>query len=90
MTDTRRPCPLSNVYPETLDGEIVMLSPTGSDILHLNESSALIWRLCDGQRSVDDITGLLQAAYPDAAGEIAAQVPETLQVFADHQVMVWA
>jgi hypothetical protein len=90
MPDTRTPCPVPNVQPETLDGEIVMLSPTGSDILHLNETSALIWRLCDGQRTVDEMIALLQAAYPDAAGEIADEVPATLKIFIDHNVMVWA
>jgi pyrroloquinoline quinone biosynthesis protein D len=51
------------------------IEDTGEDVLlyrddeetsfYLNGTAALVWRLCDGQRTGADIEELLAAAYPD-------------------------
>ena len=51
------------------------IEDTGEDILlyrddeetsfYLNGTAALVWRLCDGQRTGAEIEDLLVAAYPD-------------------------
>ena len=33
--------------------------------IKLNDSSMLIWQLCDGENSVGDIIGALQEAFPE-------------------------
>jgi coenzyme PQQ biosynthesis protein PqqD len=64
---------------ETLDDEIVLLHPTSNIIIHSNQTGALIWQLCDGQRSVEEIVELLSAAYPESRTEIEKDVPEVIQ-----------
>ncbi len=74
------PRPAEGFQLETLEGEIVLLHPIHNIIVYSNQSGALIWNLCDGQRSVAEIVDILGAAYPEAAAEIALDVPQTIQV----------
>lgn len=48
-------CPVQGFQIETLDGEIVLLHPTQNIIIYSNQTGALIWQLCDGQRLVAEI-----------------------------------
>jgi hypothetical protein len=69
-------------FIEDLDGEALLFRPGTQRAMHLNETAALIWRLCDGTRSVEDITALLAAEYPDAGTmdtDIAAAI-DILQI----------
>lgn len=77
----------SQIYPqavtgfllERLDDELVLLHPAHNLIVHCNQTGALIWQLCDGQRTITEIVELLSAAYPEAETEIALEVPEIIQ-----------
>jgi hypothetical protein len=69
---------------EQLDDELLLYHPSDTRILYLNPSASLIWGLMDGYRSVAEITRLLQEAYPEAGDEIAADVQETLERFAEN------
>jgi len=64
---------------EKLEGELVLFHPARNIIIHTNETAALIWQLCDGLNSVDQIVDILSGAYPDSSAEIAKEVPETIQ-----------
>lgn len=69
---------------EQLDDELLLYHPSDTRILYLNPSASLIWGLIDGYRSVSEITRLLEEAYPEAGGQIAADVQETLERFAEN------
>jgi hypothetical protein len=73
------PAPVDGFQVATLDDEIVLLHPTRNIIIHSNQTGALIWQLCDGIRSVDEIVGILSVAYPEASSEIQADVPTVIQ-----------
>ena len=64
---------------EELDGEVVLFHPARNVIIHANQSAALIWQLCDGTRTTDEISALLANAYPENRQEIEKEVPETIQ-----------
>jgi len=78
------PKPSEGFQTQTLDGEIVLLHPTHNNIIHINQTGVLIWRLCDGVRSVDEIAEILSAAYPEARDEIRADVPAVIQTLMSH------
>ena len=82
MQTTFLPRPVEGFQIESLDGEIVLLHPTRNIIIHSNQTGALIWGLCDGTRTVDEITEILSAAYPEARDSIATDVTETIQLLA--------
>lgn len=64
---------------EQMDGEIVLFHPARNIIIHSNETAALIWQMCDGINTVDDIVEVLGGAYPEAKDQIAWDVPEMIQ-----------
>ncbi len=69
---------------EQLDGELLLYHPGQTSIMYCNQTASLIWGLCDGQRSVQDIIALLSAAYEPAAASVAADVEATLDQFHQH------
>lgn len=56
----------SECVEEVIEGEIVLYAVNAEKAFYLNESSALIWQLIDGQRSIEQIESLLTDAYPEA------------------------
>ncbi len=66
---------------EFIDGELLLFHPSATKILYCNQTASLVWQLCDGQRTVQEIITLLKAAYPEAAETIATEVNATLQQF---------
>ena len=84
MDLTCKPRQTADYRLEQLDGELLLYHPGQTTIMYCNPTASLIWGLCDGQRSVQDIIALLSAAYeqPDAA--IAADVQSTLGQFHQH------
>jgi hypothetical protein len=78
------PRPLPDYQLQELDHEIVLYHPSQTRILYLNQSASLVWSLCDGQRTTDEIISLLSEAYPEAADEIATDVQATLTLFLDN------
>jgi len=73
------PAPVDGFYLETLDDEIVLLHPHQNIMIYSNQIGALIWRLCDGHRSVDQIVEILGEAYPEDADQIRVDVTTFIQ-----------
>jgi hypothetical protein len=72
---------------EMIDNELLLFHPTHEKILYCNETASLIWQLCDGRRTVQEITDLLSAAYPEAADVITGEVQATLDAFLAHHAI---
>ena len=89
MIDSKCPRPSRDYKMEMLDGEIVLFHHAGLKIMHSNHTGALIWQLCNGQRTVVEIVQLLSVAYPDSAEQIAVDVPEILISLAAHGAITW-
>ena len=88
MLETARPRPVPDCQAEIMEGELVIIHPDSTQVLHSNPSAALIWKLCDGQRTVAEIKQLLSEAYPESAEQIKEDVNETLQLFVETRVLV--
>ena len=59
MTLQRNP----DVLQQDLDGEVLLLLPEGSEVLHLNDSASALWRALDEPRTLDEVAALLADAY---------------------------
>jgi hypothetical protein len=68
---------------ERIADEVVVYHPTRTTSLYLNETAAVIWELCDGSRSTNDIIALLQDLYPDSGEGIAGQVEDMIRRLAE-------
>jgi len=69
---------------EMIDNELLLFHPAQTRILYCNQSASLIWQLCDGQSTTQEIIALLAAAFPEAAEGMAHDVQATLQQFEQH------
>jgi len=78
------PSPLPDFKLQQMDDEIVLYHPAQTRIVYLNQSASLVWSLCDGVRTTQDIIDLLAEAYPDAAGEIPTDVQAAIQQFLEN------
>lgn len=75
------PRPVLGFTIDILDDEAILFHPATLAILRLNRSAALIWQLCDGQRSIADRCDLLAGAYPNSADQIGRSVSKAQQAF---------
>lgn len=89
MDQQSRPRHAPGFRLEQMDDETLLYHPSGNKIIQLNQPAALVWQLCDGQRTVEGITALLQSAYPESAAEISADVPEILRQFLKTAASTW-
>lgn len=85
----KRPSPVPGYNIAELDGELLLFHPATDIILHTNQTGALVWHLCDGQRTAGDIVAVLTAAYPEDKSAITADVPDILDQFAQYGAIDW-
>jgi len=64
---------------ERLGQEVLLYCAGTAQTVYLNETAALVWELCDGTRTVEQIENLLLGAYPEAAGRIPTEVAQALR-----------
>ena len=53
---------------------ILLYHALGQTLVQVNQTAALIWGLCDGQRDLAGIAALLARAYPEAASSLEPEV----------------
>lgn len=82
-------CPQQHpdVLQATLDDEILVYRPDGTNACALNNTASVIWELCNGERRVADIVEILQEAYPEAAATMAREVDESILDLLSHGVI---
>lgn len=81
---SRKPLRQPDYRLETIDDELLLFHPAETQVLYCNQSASVIWQLCDGQRTAQEIAALLSDAYPESADEIARDVEVTLQTFLEY------
>ena len=64
---------------ERIDGEATVYHPTLTTAVYLNDTGALIWELCDGDRTVSDIIETLGQHYPESRAQIETDVKELVR-----------
>ena len=78
------PIPDKEFTLEELDNELLLYHPTKTTTVYMNETASIIWRLCDGKRSIVEITDLINDSYPEVGDRATEDVEATLQIFRDH------
>lgn len=77
--DGSNPMKCEGFVAEQIDDEVVLLHPKKNIILHTNQITVLIWQLCDGSHSIDEIVDIFKEIFPHSGDEIALEVPKTIQ-----------
>ncbi len=87
MTIGYRPRQKPDFKLEMMDEELLLFHPAQNKILYCNQTAALIWQLCNGERTPEEISELIAAAYPEAADVIANEIQSTLRQFHEQGVI---
>ncbi len=78
------PLPDKEFTLEELDNELLLYHPAKTTTVYMNQTASIIWRLCDGERTVNEIISLIKDSYPEADSGVEKDVEATLQMFSDH------
>ena len=68
---------------ELFDDEVLLYHQVKTQAVYLNKSAAVIWALCNGEHSVQDIEDLLREQYPEAADALPEHIRQSLEQFMD-------
>jgi hypothetical protein len=82
------PAKSTNFQETILDGEMILYSTISEQAVYLNESSRLIWGLCDGKRSIQDVINMLREAYSDADSSIGKEVSDAIASMQENGVLL--
>jgi coenzyme PQQ biosynthesis protein PqqD len=66
-------------HVQAMDGETLIYRHAAKKAIYLNETAAVIWELCDGERSIKEIVDALTEAYPETRDEIVVDVIEAVE-----------
>ena len=75
---------------EEIDNEFLLYDPSAHKAIHLNETAAAIWKLCDGTRGVSDLIAYFLSEYPCAQSSIASEVQEAVEALLREGALVEA
>ena len=76
-----RPNPRPEIRVETVDDELVLYNAASGQAAYLNDSAAVVWKLCDGERSVSEITALILREMDGSGRPVGGDVEETIGEF---------
>jgi Coenzyme PQQ synthesis protein D (PqqD) len=82
------PVPANNVETEVIDGEVLVYHPQQTRAVYLNPTAAVVWGLCDGNRSVREIIRTIDESYPDAGASLTEDVLVTLNQLQESGILV--
>ncbi len=88
ITEATIPTPKKDCQLEEFDDELVLYDMESTQAIYLNETAALVFRLCDGKRSTGEIETLLKEAYPETAEAIESDVRTVLGNLVDAGAVV--
>lgn len=66
---------------------VVLQNESDQNILVLNETGALIWRLCNGDNNVGGIIDMICESYPLSRDAVARDVYRSLDTFRIYELM---
>ena len=72
--DNRVPIQRYGFQLEEMEDESLLYHDKLKKSIYLNDSATVIWKLCDGTRSIPDIIALLNGAYGETGIDVAADV----------------
>jgi hypothetical protein len=75
----RVPRQLPDCHTEDFHGETLLYWPSLEKMIYLNEIAAVIWNMCDGHRTVQQIVDVLAGAYPEASTLVKTDVEQAIE-----------
>ena len=80
------PAPRTDIHPESMDGEALMLDPRNGAIHRLNDTALEVWRRCDGRSTTQEIAQDLTQLFDTEHDTILDHVEQLVAAFAQRQL----
>lgn len=58
-----------------------------NDAIYVNATARMVWELCDGRTSVEQLSADLESAYPEARDAVREDVRQAITRFVSHGVV---
>ena len=82
LSDKPFPNPLA-IREDGPDGWTLLVNPDTAAAIAVNPTGALVWRLANGRRTVDDIITRVRRRFPQAPGSLTDDVALLLSTFSE-------
>jgi hypothetical protein len=87
--DTDRPLKRGDIISRDMGTETLLYDARAEAIHLLNPTALLIWNLCDGNHSLQDMKGELMTAFSLVAEhDVLADIRQTVDTFAKNNLLV--
>lgn len=82
-----KPIRNESCHMEELDDEVLLYNPTNNKTLYINKSASVIWQLCNGEQTTEEIISMIQEAYPGDKEGLQRDILDTLNSLAENDVV---
>ena len=82
-----KPIRSESCHMEELDDEVLLYNPVNNKTLYINKSASVIWQLCNGEQTTEEIISMIQDAYPGNDDGLRQDILDTLKNLADNNVV---
>jgi hypothetical protein len=79
--------PAPHILASELDGDISLYDPVRSNVHVLNSTASDVWRLLDGEHTLDEVVEMMARSYEVDRSDIRAHVARTIDVFTDRGLL---
>lgn len=66
---------------------MLLYNPSNYKTLYINKSVSVIWQLCNGEQTVEEIIKMIQDAYPSNEDDLRQDILDTLKNFAENEAL---
>ena len=85
---TTRLARAAGVLAQELDGELLLLRPGSSDVLHLDAVASQVWWLLEEPLTSEELVAALADGYGVPGAQVAADLRPALDVLQQHGLVV--
>ena len=82
-----KPIRNASCHMEELDDEVLLYNPANNKTLYINKSAVVIWQLCNGEQSVEEIISMIQDAYPGSEEGLRQDILDTLKNLTENDAL---
>ena len=87
MLEKKIPIINEDYKTEKFDYEVLLYTISGTKVISLNETAYLVYQLCNGEQTIDEMIDMLINAYPDQKEEIREHIISAINTMIDNGVI---
>lgn len=82
------PCARRDITVQDIGDEVMLHDSVNEKIHVLNHSAYAIWKLCNGENTLEDICRQISTRYPDAGSDLIADIHATIEGLKEKMLLI--